>query len=39
MFSELTIAGWIFLVTAWGMVISITSFCIYKVIKQGDKLN
>ena len=39
MFSELTTAGWIFVITMWGLVFSVTSFCIYKIIKQGDELN
>lgn len=36
MFSELTTAGWIFLIMAWGGVIGLTVFCFVKVL-TGEK--
>jgi hypothetical protein len=36
---ELTVQGLIFVIFAWGVVGSLTGYCIWKVIKIGSKLN
>lgn len=36
MFAELTLAGWLFLIVAWGGVIGLSAFCFVKVM-TGEK--
>ncbi len=38
MFSELTTSGWIFFIFGWGVVWSLTAFCLYKVLTTRDSL-
>jgi hypothetical protein len=38
MFSELTKEGLIFVSIAWSSIAILTGWCIYKVLKSGDKL-
>ena len=35
----LTIAGWIFVIAAWGSIIAITIFCFWRVLTSKVKKN
>lgn len=32
----MTTEGWIFLFLAWGVILSLTAFCFYKVLKGNN---
>lgn len=37
MFNDLNTFGWIFFVSGWTLVASLTFYCIYKIFKTGNK--
>lgn len=34
---EMTTEGWIFLILAWGVILSLTAYCFNKVLKGNNK--
>lgn len=31
----MTLAGWIFLVVAWGLVLGVAGYCVLRVLREG----